>query len=292
MTIFACYKKGIGDASARLRIVPILWAANLLLAAPVFILFSNLFGSALDGSGRAAGLMTKADMNVIFEFLTAPGRPLNVLWAELLFLVAVFVLAGIFLQGGILRGLADDSPQGRSARVFFYGGAYYYWRFFRLAVYSLILWIPAILLFGVLNALLSAATKDSTREQLMFYLSLFKVALAFFLVYLIKMIMDYARIRIASGDSSKVFQALRASIRFVFGRPGGTLGLYYLLGLTGAAMALVWRLAVSALPATSMPAVWTGFVLTQLFIAGRGWLQVAYQAAQWTNFRTHDQGSS
>jgi len=235
MTIFACYKKGIGDASLRPRIALILWAFNALFASLAFVLFSSVFASALGRSGLAAG-----------------------------------------------------SPRDHSGRVFFFGGALYYGRFIRLAVYSLILWIPAAVLFTVLSALLSVATKNSTREQFVFYLDLFKVALAFFLVFLIKMIMDYARIRIAVQDSPKVFRALRGAIGFVFGKPGPALGLYYLLGLTGAAIVLVWRLLASALPSASTPAVWAGLILTQLFIVGRGWLQVAYQAAQSANFRTRD----
>jgi hypothetical protein len=288
MTIFACYKKGIGDASSRPRIVLILWAANALFASLAFVLFSSVFASALGRSGLAAGLMKKADMNVIIEFLAGSGRPLGVVQAGLFLVILFYFLASIFLQGGILRGLVDGSPRDHSGRVFFFGGAFYYGRFIRLTVYSLILWVPAAVLFTALSALLSVATKNSTHEQFIFYLGLFRVALALFLVFLIKMIMDYARIRIAAQDSPKVFQALRGSIGFVFGRPGPTLALYYLLGLTGAALFLAWRLLASALPTTSTPAVWAGLILTQLFIAGRGWLQLAYQAAQLANLRTHN----
>jgi len=287
MNILACYKRGIKEATARPKIVLVLWAANVIFAFLAYRLFSSLFASALGRSGAAAGLMTKADMNVLLEALVGSGRPLGVMLAGLYALLLCYFFVSIFLQGGILGGLVDVTLDDRSGRVFFSGGAQYYGRFLRLAVYSLVLWVPAALFFSLVNALIKALTKDSTHEQFTFCLTLFRIALAVFLLFLIKMIMDYARIRIVTGKSKKVFRALLDSLGFVFRRPGLTLGLYYLLGVTGLAIFAAWRLVIHAVPVTTAAAVWGVFLLTQVFIFSRAWLQLAYQSAQLANFRTH-----
>jgi hypothetical protein len=287
MNILAFYKKGIREASGRPKVVLILWAANAVFAVPAYVLFASLLASALGPSGAAAGLMKTADMNILFEVLVASGRPFGMLFAALLVLVLFYFLASIFLAGGILGVLLDGPVPGRTGRTFFGSGAAYYGRFLRLSVYSLGLWLPAAALFGLASAAVGAATAGSTKEQLSFYLTLALAALALFLVFLIKMIMDYARIRIAAEDTDKVLPSLLGSARFVFKRPGLTLGLYYLLGLTGLAIFGAWRLLNSAIPAAATAAVLAAFVLAQVFIAGRGWLKVAYQSAQLAVSRTH-----
>lgn len=287
MNILTCYKKGTREAAARPKVILMLWAANAAFAFVAYRLFSSLFASALGRSGAAADLMTKADMNVLFEALVGSGRPLGVLRAGLLALILLYFFVSIFLQGGMLAGLVDGTLEDRSGRVFFSGGAQYYGRFLRLAVYSLVLWVPAVIFFGLVNALLGALTRDSTHEQFTFCLTLVRIALAVFLLFLIKMIMDYARIRIVTGKTKKVFRSLLDSLRFVFGRPGLTLGLYYLLGLTGLAIFAAWRFVIHAVPVTTAAAVWAVFLLTQLFIFSRAWLQLAYQSAELVNFQAH-----
>jgi hypothetical protein len=287
MNIFACYKSGIKEASSRPRIVLILWGVNAVFAAVAYVLFSTALASALGPSGAAAGLMKKPDMNVLLEALMGSGRPIGMLLAALFALLLLYFLASIFLQGGVLGGLVSESPEASSGRFFFESGARYYGRFVRLAVSSLILWIPAIVVVFIASAVVAAATQGSTNEELLFLLDLGLAGLVLFLVFFIKMIMDYARIRMAVDGSAGVFASLMGSLRFVFGRPGRTLGLYYLLGVMGLAIFALWRLVAGGIPATTTSAVWLVFLLTQLFIASRGWLQTAYQSAQLTNFRTH-----
>jgi hypothetical protein len=287
MNILTCYKKGTGEATARPKIVLLLWAANAVFAVLAYMLFSSVFASALGRSGAAAGLMKAPDMNVLFEALMGSGRPLGVLQAAIFTLILFYFFVSIFLQGGVLAGLVDGSLDDRSGRVFFSGGAQYYGKFLRLAVYSLVLWAPAAIFFGLVSALMKALTGGSTHEQFTFCLTLVRVALAVFLLFLIKMIMDYARIRIVTGKTNKIFRSLLDSIRFVCGRPGLTLGLYYLLGLTGLVLFAAWRLVIHAVPVTTTAAVWGVFLLTQVYIFSRAWLHLAYQSAQLVNYRTH-----
>jgi hypothetical protein len=69
-------------------------------------------------------------------------------------------------------------------------------------------------------------------------------------------------------------------VRFVVRRFRGTLGLYYLLGLTGLAMALAYLGVKSLIGATTAVGILAVFLITQVYIAGRGWLRAAYQAGQ------------
>ncbi|HEX2694661.1 MAG TPA: hypothetical protein VHP61_02830, partial [Acidobacteriota bacterium] len=185
-----------------------------------------------------------------------------------------------FMYGGILHTLFRSGTGERPGQAFFAGGGRYYGRFLRLTLYSVILWVPALALFVPVYVLVTAVMKDSTNEQLGFALTIFRVVLALFLVFFIKMIMDYARVRIVREDTNRVYDALAWAVRFVFGRLGGTLLLYCLLGVTGWAM-LAAYLVLNRFFAGSAPIlVFVGFLLAQLFVAGRGWLKISFQAAE------------
>ncbi len=286
MSIIANYRKGTAEAAVRPKTILLLWLVNLAFAFPVYLLFSTFFGAAVGRSGAAQGLMTKLDMNVLFEVLTTSGRPLGLLISGIMALLLLYFLATIFLQGGVLQGLLGGAAEARSGKAFFEGGARFYGRFFRLTVLSLILWIPAAAVFAAVSAVVAGLTGNSTNEQLSFYLTIGLVLFAAFLIYAIKMILDYARIHLATEDSSSALRALGAGVRFVIGHPGGTLGLYYLLGLTGLAILVVVKLIAGAIPARTNAEVWAIFVIVQLGLLSRGWLWIAYQSAQLSNYRS------
>ena len=182
--------------------------------------------------------------------------------------------------GGILHTLVRGGAGERAGQTFFAGGGRYYGRFLRLTLYSIVLWVPALALFIPLHVLAMAVMKDSTNESLGFTLTVLRVVLALFLVFFVKMIMDYARIGIVREDTNKVYDALVRAVRFVFGRLGGTLFLYYLLGVTGLAMLAVYLGLSRLFPGSTTAAIVSVFLLSQLFAAGRGWLKIAYQAAE------------
>jgi hypothetical protein len=68
------------------------------------------------------------------------------------------------------------------------------------------------------------------------------------------------------------------AVRFVLRRLSGTLGLYYLFGLTGLAMAYLG--VKSIIGTTAAAGILAVFLITQVYIAGRGWLRAAYQVGQ------------
>jgi hypothetical protein len=280
MSVFTCYGQGIQEASRRPKIIALLWIFNIVCAAAAYFLFAAAFGAALGSSGMSADMIHQTNMNAVIEFLRAPGGRLGDIITLTFLLVVFYLFVSIFLYGGILHVLIRAGDQERFSQTFFAGGGRFYGRFFRLTIYSLILWIPASVGFFVVHTLLSAIMEGSTNEQLSFILNVFRVVLALFLAFFIKMILDYARIRIATQDTNKVFQSLTGAVRFVFGRLGGTLLLYYLLGLTGWAAYLAFRLLNGAFAKNSAVMVLLGFVLAQLFIMSRGWLKIAYQSAE------------
>ena len=291
MSLFACGLKGLRAATVHPKMVFALWLANLLAAFPLYLVFSAALSGAFGASGLAETLASQPDMNAIVEVLTSSSAPLRDVMITALGLIVLYEFAAIFLAGGILQTLIRKPCQGAFASTFFGGGGRFYGRFFRLSLISLLLWLPAAALYLVLDLALSAAFQDPNRELLGFYLGLFRAAFALALLFFIKMITDYGRIRIAIRDSRGVMADLLFAVRFVGRRLGRTLGLYYGFGLLGIAALALYVLADSSFAKTSPTAIAAGLVLTQIFVLSRGWLKIALQAGQ-TEFYLAETGTA
>jgi len=281
MNVVQCAAKGLREATVRPKLVLLLWLFNALAAGLGYVVFLSSFGGAVGTSALVRDLARKMDMNVVVEFVTSRGgAAVSELVLIVLGLSLVYSLLAVFLHGGILQTLIQKGGGWHFAEVFFSGGGRFYGRFFRLEVYSLVLWAAAGLVYVLVDAFIDFNYRGSADESTMAVLTVVRILLALFLVFLIKMILDYARILIAGRDSRDVFRSLFEAVRFVFTKPVRTFALYYLLGVVGWAAFAVYEVLDSLLPQTSALTIGLGFVLAQAFIAGRGWLKVAYQASQ------------
>lgn len=287
MSVFKSYGKGIKAATLQPKMISVLWFINFIFGAIIFYLFQQKFSEVIGSNLMADKILKKLDYNFVFDFLTYNGQFIKAIFSLAFVLMLIYFLVSIFLNGGILNRLVqygrpneERRDDGRFAPVFFQGGGRYFGRFFRLAIYSLILWFVSLIFFFGLTRLVRVLTVKGTKEQLAFYLFLAEIAVGLFLVYLIKMILDYARIKIVTEDTRRVFRSMFQSIGFVFQNFGKTLSIYYLLVLTGLIIIGIYWLLRQVIPDYSFLALLITFVIYQIFIASRGWLKIAFQAAQ------------
>ena len=274
MSILIAYAHGAREASRQPALAGLLWVANVLLALPAYLLFENALGGAV---GRSAAAF---DTDVFLEVLTGPAGLVRDVAGLVLLALALSLLVSGFLQGGILQVLLRGQRGGAVGPDFFSGGARYYGRFVLLALCSPLLWIPAAAVFLPVHLGLRAAMRGSTNESLGVALLILRLVLALVLASLVRMVLDYARIRIVREDSPRVLGSLAWAVRFVAGRLGGTALLYALLSLTGWAMFAAY-LGLDGVSRTATGGAFVpAFLLGQLLIAGRGWLRVAFAAAQ------------
>ena len=287
MKILKSYGYGVKRAVLEPKMIFVLWLINILFSSVIFFLFLKYLTAALGNSPAAEGLLKKFDFNIFFELIIHKGGPLQTIFYAAFILACLFFLVSIFLNGGILSVLisshrsSEDQGEGRRfSRVFFQGAGQFFGRFFRLCIYSLILWIAVVLIHLLLNFALKPLTADGTNEKLMFYLILIQVAVGVFFVFLVHMILDYACIKIVIEDSRSVFRSLFQMTGFVFRRFGKTLALYYLLIMTGAGLCVIHWFIQKSIQTSSFLPILVAFTVGQVFILSRGWLKIAFQAAQ------------
>ncbi len=289
MKVAKSYLPGIKRASSEGKLVWLLWLINVLFASLIYFQFSDFLNQVLSRSTVASKFLKSFDMTTFFELMFHNGETFNTIASFAGLLLSVYILVSVFLNGGILFTLIHPrktAVKRRLAPLFFEGGGKFFGRFFRLLIYSLILWLGIIAFVLILDVILKSITKGSTNEVLLFYLILVRVVSALLLIFLVKMIVDYARIKIVVEDSRKVFRSLFQALVFVFRKLGSTLAIYYLFVLTAAAVFVFYWLVQKAFKTHALLPILLVFIIGQILILSRGWIKVGLQAAQMHYFQS------
>ncbi len=287
MKVLKSYATGIKDATIKPKLTVILWLIVFLLASVIYFLVSVTVSDALASNPASKSMMEKVDSNLLFDILVHYGDPIPLIFQVGFILMGASLLISIFLKGGILHILriSQDSKKEQKSQphflsAFFQGAGKYVSRFFRLWIYSILLWIGFILINMILTPLGKIITGDGGSERLLVYVFAARVVIGIFLVFLIKMILDYARIKIVTEDSRRVLGSLWGSIKFVFSKLGKTLALFYLLLLTGILFIAVFWFLKSLVPTNTLLTMAAAFIIGQAIIFIRCWSSVTFQAGQ------------
>ena len=286
MSVFKSYFSEIKEATLRPKIVLVLWLFNFLFGSIVYFLCSGLFSQSIGRSTLSCAFLKKYDFGIMSEVLIHKGSVLQMLFRVEILLIFAYFFVIIFLNGGILwiltqpRTDKSKNIKRRFCGIFFQGAGQYFGRFFRLAIYSLPLWIIAGILAAVVALIGHSFSADGSNEAAIFYTVVVTTGISLFLLFLIRMILDYARIRIVVEDSNKVFSPLIQSVIFVFKKFWKTMALYYLLILTGIILAGIVLILEMRLTISSIEMVFLTFGIAQVFILVRNWTWIAFQAGQ------------
>jgi len=294
MNLFRYYAKGVSRASSQPKLVFVIWLFNILFGAFAYFRLNDLFSETIGRSLVAEKLIKRFEFSFLSELLVHHGDKVGGVFSSLILVALFYFLVSIFLAGGILnmikkveRPFPGEEQHRTFASVFFQGGGKYYGRFFRLLIYSVILWVFFIGVLIFLYKLGGSLSEKGAKENVMVVFSLITPAVAVVLFNGIRMILDYARIRIVAEDTNQVFKTLFQSVGFVFKRLFRTSGLYYSLVLTGLVIFLAYRFLDGWIPKDAAGLILAGFILGQVFIFLRGWLKVAFQAGQYSFYLDH-----
>ncbi len=212
------------------------------------------------------------------EILQADG---TILLAGLLFLLAWALFAG-----GILDRYAHPDEPPTRARFFSQNGEYFF-RFVRLLIISLLFyWGIFRWVANPLHDWLEDATRDVTQEKTVILFTLLVYALVAFLLLLVSLVLDYAKIALVVERRRSALLACLRGARFVLAHPGSALGLYLLL--TAVSLLLVWLYSLVA-PGPGQSGATTillAFLVGQIYLIARLGLKLWFLAGQTALFQS------
>jgi hypothetical protein len=221
-----------------------------------------------------------AVLDNLSAFMDRTSRPVVIVGAA-----AVYILAWIFLAGGIIDRYARD--RATRAHGFFAASGVFFFRFLRLAAVQLVVYG---FLFGVMHPWLFDRLYPRMIHEVSVERTAFFARLALYLVFGMlvagaAMIFDYAKIRAVVEDRRSMLGAINAALGFIGRNYGAAVGLFAAnFVLFGVVMGLYALIA----PGTGGAGVvmWVGFAIGQLYVIARLWTKLVFWAAETSLFQS------
>jgi hypothetical protein len=263
---------GAAIARRNKRYVVWFYLLNLVFAYFGASAFSDAAHNILDHSLYADKLLHGFNLPVFVELLARPefGAIPSAAHPAMMFAV-VFFLASLVFMPGVLLGYASDHRLPRDE--FFRACGRNVWRFVRLfLVFAIIAGIVAGVLFGGLNALVTAADKTSN-ERLPFFTQLVGTLIILLVLTIIRIWFDLAQTEVVLRDQPAVRKAIAAGFRRTRRNLGRLLGSYVVIAIVALTILLAGILLWYAIvpPASILGAFIVGQAMMLLLLAMRFW---------------------
>ncbi|HEV8348048.1 MAG TPA: hypothetical protein VGQ16_15840 [Vicinamibacterales bacterium] len=215
-----------------------------------------------------------AVLDNLSAFLDATTRPIAIVAVA-----SAYVLLWIFLAGGILDRYARD--RATRADGFFSVCGVFFFRFARLAAVQLIVYV---FLFTSMHAWLFDRLYPNLIRDLTVERTAFLIRLALYVVFGVvlagcNLLFDYAKVRAVIEDRRSVLGAIVAAARFI-GRNYAAVVTFYLLNVALFVIVLAVYAAVAPGAGATGVSMWAGFLVSQVYIAARLWVKLAFWASE------------
>lgn len=281
-----------------------LWLVNLAIALPAGVVVSEAIRSSIGPSLVHEELTTGFDMGWYGEFredaagLTATFTPTVVGVGAFYNNVENWLFGGLFQQfpgvvglgvlyalvwalsvGGILDRFSK--PEGFfSLSRFFSSGGRFFFRFLRLIVLAGVLYYLVYRFAGWLFQRIDFLAQDVTVEGTVLVYVLLGTALVVFLLTLVNMAFDYAKIATFVEDRSSMVLAALRGLLFVLSHPLKAFGLYYGLGILSIVLLGLYSLVAPGAGQSTMTGVVLAFVIGQAYLVAKLVVRLAFYGGQ------------
>ncbi len=255
------------------------YGLNFLFAFLVMYPFRLLFFHYFSHSGSLLRLLQHFDFMALTNFARDSGSGLLVIFSVFLLLALIFWLLQYFFAGGAFYVYLFPE-RDRSFPSFFQMSARYFAPMFRLFLFSLLFGVGVILIYLILIQGLGALKPHLSNEITSSLLRASILAITGIIFLFFKMIFDYAKAELVLSAGNSAVRSLFRAIRFVAGRFFSTLGLFYLILLSGLFLLLLY------LPLDRLMLDWTAdsavllFLFQQIFMIIQTAIRLQFYAAQ------------
>ncbi|MBX7242642.1 MAG: hypothetical protein K1X92_12945 [Bacteroidia bacterium] len=151
--ITTALRYGFSTGLRQWKIVLIVYSIQLGLALTLGLQVMNVLESSIGNSLEVRKLLLNYDHTVFSDFIKVHGASLSPLIGQLRWLVLIYMLFAVFIDGGLLY--TSLKPENNKPEFFWRGGAEYFFPFLKISFFflllalglGLLLFIPAISLF-------------------------------------------------------------------------------------------------------------------------------------------------
>jgi hypothetical protein len=280
MPIFTLFVRGLGRGCRQRPLAARLWVVNFLFALLVAAPAAFLLHGQISHSLAAASILKKLDVHWLTDLSTRYLDAAPAVMALLLAAISLYLLLSVFLNGGVIGGLNRDDDASTLADFFRDCGAYF-WRFLRLLLLSLPVYLLALaLLYRPLAALLDVLDRRAATEWPALALANLRILALVLMLGLVSMFFDYVKIGLVTGGRGKVLKEAWQTLKFLKRLFFRAWGLYLLAGTAFIALTLAYLEIARLLPQGRPAAVLLVFLWQQVYVLGRQASKVLFFATE------------
>ena len=267
---------GLGAAWRAKWLAVIFLACQLVMAAavaaPMYSAIADHLGKSIAGNELAHGFSAAW----LIEFQIAYAGFLKGFSTGLVYAGVLFLLLNTVLSAGAFEVFTRGTGAGLHA--FGRGIGKYFLRFLRLMVIASVYYFLCFWVFQDLcDKGLEWLFRNSVYGGPHFYLNWARWALLAFSVFVVSMIVEYAKADMVRDDHSSVLAALGHGAGFVFSHFGQALAIYLGLGVLGALTILVYGAFARFFPQSSVITVFVWFLVAEVLM----WFRWLFRLASW-----------
>ncbi len=270
MNLIKSYKEGLFFSARSFKMISFIYIVTLMMALILSVPFRSVISGQAGGTMALDSLVKHFDFTSYSDFLRQAAKSVAPLISAALWMGGFYLLFTVFFTGGVLDYFTSDRGRFSFPR-FLESSGRYFGRFFRLALYFIILQlILAFVIYLPLGIIIVAASKTVSSEASLFYMGLTGVIVHLLLFIFTLTASDYAKIMIFSDNSKKVFITLLLGIKFAFKKFFGVYSLYILLLVFPVVLTLLYFITDSAVGMVSPLKIFIMFLIQQAVV----WLRV------------------
>jgi len=280
--IIDAYKAGLRSAWNHRPLLFTLYLINFVFAYFALIPFSMMLSKGLANTTAAAELLRVWDYTLFLSLIREYGKGLSL--GRILVTFSLFYLfINTFLAGGIMQTFINE--KGFDWREFWSGCANFFWRYLKLMLFSL-LFVSGVVIFMIfIDGIFDWLAEGASTERLQVIFTFIEIGIFIFLLLMINMLFDYAKIIMAVNDYYGAWSTIKTAMMFVAMSLRKTTGLYFLFFITGLLLLAVYWILESGLQVSSAFTVLVFFVLTQIYMLAKTWLRLSFFGGQYVYYR-------
>lgn len=258
------------------RLVWWIFLVNLVLAWFASLSMRTALSAVLGRSLMSSRFVSGFDLPALGLLFGQPEVRPSPLAMPMLGAAVIMLVYLLFIDGGIVSVYLEDRKLTRAE--FFSNSGLYFWRMFRLALYSLPLVALLAAAHGAINDWSDKLANDAAPEKLGFYVQFAGTLLIVLLALLVRLWFDLTQARVVRDDERRLLRALFGSFRKAFssGLYLRYLGIMIVTGAVFVGGLLIW----AYLPHQATAASFVVLELATLaLIASRLWMKAT--SARW-----------
>ncbi len=274
MKILKALTAGFRSTNNSYPMIALLYAINFLIAAIIAWGFHSVLARTIGDSMSLEHLVKDFDYTVYTDFMFKFGGRIGSLLSQISWLIFFYLLLNTLLGGGTIAILKNGEEHFSMGSFFENCGAYFF-RFLRLLlIFGVILFLVGIASSMVLGFLYSALISNAVSEVWPFTFAISLFLLFLFVVMLIVMMADYAKVATVVNDARSMLKTSWQAIRFVFRHFLSTVGLQLSLILLLLIAVIVYLVLEAQIGMATPFAILVMFVIQQISVGFKVWTRV------------------